>query len=260
MKLIVNNQVIERLKDEFPHLSKKRYVNTKDEKPLKAYFASCEEELKYVMSIEKMKDDINLHDYEFFSKMFNFCNIILNDEDLKSYLNELFGCNYQLKIVNTLIPEKKYDIKMDKINCTLKQAMFAIRDGYELDDNHVFTSSDILMLQNQNFIRFLCLLDDYSIISSSDFSKLNKEYQKSNITPMRVYNIDKVNYKKLLNNYPHLFSFIRSNITFDMINEILYKYEELLSEIVNKEIDSCNLKVDESLKQIEDIKKLSLKF
>ena len=64
MKLIVNNQVLERLKDEFPHLSKKKYVNTKDEKPLKAYFASCEEELKYVMSIEKMKDDSNLHDYD----------------------------------------------------------------------------------------------------------------------------------------------------------------------------------------------------
>lgn len=260
MKLIVNNQIIQKLKDDFPHLSKARYASDNNEEVLRAYFNGCEDTLKKIVSMETLKNNKNLHDYEFFEKIFDFCMIKLNDEDIDLYLKELFEGNYKLCLVDTLVPTKKYDILEQETLCSLKKVMLAVKDTYEIDLNHVFTPKEILLLQNQNLIRFLSLGEDYKEISSLEYSKLKKDYNDSRIIPIENNGIEKHNYLQLINNYPHLFTFIRNNISFDMISDLLLEYETLFSETVNKEIDECNKKANESLKRVDDIKKLTLHF
>lgn len=260
MKLVVNNQTIQKMKDDFPHLSRTKYKKENNDEPLRAYFNDCEKNLKSIMSIEKQKYDEDVQNYDFFNDILDYSLIILNDEDLDKYLKELFNTNYKLQVIKTLIPVKKYSIQEQETISNLKNIVVAVKDNIDLDLEHVYTVDDIMLLQNQNLIRFLAYGSDYQKISSIEYSKLNKQYMNSNIVPIKNGSIDKYNYLKLMSNYPYLFTFIRNNIDFTMVSELLYEYETLLSGVVNKEVDECNKKVDESLKRIDDIKKLTLHF
>lgn len=260
MKLVVNNQTIQKLKDEFPHLSKRRYSKDNNGELLRAYFNDCEKALKGIVSIERTKNDENIDDYDFFKDILDFCIIKLNDEDLDLYLKDLFDSNYQINVVKTMIPNIKYDINKQETVPTLKKAIFAVKDTFEINLDHIYTLDEIVLLQNQNVIRFLALGDNYEKIDGKECFSLKHDYEKRNIVPIGNEAIDKYNYLKLINNYPYLFTYIRNNIDFSMINDLLYDYETLLSNVVNQEVDECNKKVDESLKRIDDIKKLTLHF
>lgn len=255
MRLAVNNQVIQRLKEEFPTLSKPTFEKSNCDQPLKMYFNNYENDYKYIVSLENLKNDESIHDYEFFNKLLNICNIILNNEDYDIYLKQLFNDNYELINVNTTIPNRKYDLKTQETILGLKIILLAVKSGYKLDTNNIYTPNDIILMQNQNVIRYLNDCDIYAEICGNDFLKLNREYKSSKLVPMRIKVINSVNYLNLLNNYPHLFSFIRNNISFEMISEFLLEYEELFSSVINKEIDDCNKMICKSLKRIDDIKK-----
>lgn len=260
MKLVVNNQIIQKLKGCFPHLTETRYGQDKNEEKLKAYFSECEDTLKKIVSIEHLKSNQNVHDYDFFESILDFCAIKLNNIDIDLYLKEIFEGNYKLLLVNTMIPNKKYNILEQETVSSLKQAIFAVKDTYDIDLDHVFTPSEIVLLQNQNLIRFLSLSDDYKKISNFDYSNLRNEHVNSKIIPLENNGIERYNYLQLINNYPSLFTFIRNNISFDVISDLLLEYETIFSRVVNEEINECEKKANESLKRIDDIKKLTLHF
>lgn len=260
MKLVVNNKIIQKLNEEFPSLKKNRFKKDNDNGALRAYFNNYEENYRYIMSLENLKKNENIHDYDFFEKLFDVCNIILNKSDLDTYLKDLFNDDYKLIMVKTTIPSRKYDLNNQDTILGLKQILLAVKTSYDIDLDYIYTPKDIVLLQNQNVIRYIATGDNYQQINGADFLKLNKEYQKTNITPMEVYNIDRLNYLCLLNNYPHLFAHIRDNLTFEMISELLLEYEELLSGVVNSEINDCNKMISKSLNRIDDINRMHLKY
>ena len=254
MKLVVNNHVIKRLNEELPTLSKVEFKKNNNDQPLKMYFNDYEVDYKYIVSLETLKNDESVHDYEFFNRLLNICNILLNNKDYDTNLKQLFNDNYELIRVNTTIPNRKYDIKNQETILGLKRVLLAVKSGYKVDTNCIYTPSDIILMQNQNVVRYLSDSDIYTEICENDFLKLNKKYKNSNLVPMESKVINSINYLNLLNNYPHLFSFIRNSISFEMISEFLLEYEELFSSVINKEIDDCNKMICKSLKRIDDIK------
>jgi len=255
MKLVLNNQVIKRLNEEFPSLSKNQFERRDSDEPLRAYFNDYEKDYRYIISLESLKNDENIHDYDFFENIFNVCNILLNKDDYDQYLKELFNDEYELIAVNSTILSIKYDLKTLETIFGLKKILLAVKKGYDFDENHTYTPNDIMLLQNQNIVRYIGNVCNYKNISGEEYQKLKWKYRGRKLIPMGIYEINKLNYFNLLNQYPHLFSYIRNNISFEMISEFILEYEELFSSVINKEIDDCNKMICKSLKRIDDIKK-----
>ena len=159
-----------------------------------------------------------------------------------------------------MIPNTRYDLDEEKIVTTVKKAFFAIKDKYDVDLEHEYTSDEISLLHNQNKLRMLYLSDGYRNIDGFEYSELSKKYKKKNIMSLDFGSIKRYNYLELLNTCPYLFTFIRNNITFDMISDLLLEYETELTKVVNKELDNCNKQIENSQKRIDNIKKMTLKF